>query len=525
MKGSESADGEPLGGAPGRRDWLALLALLVVGVASTPLLWLNSYAPTLLSGGDGAIYIICAEKLLAGEGYTYLGQPFIIRPPGFSVFLMPMLMAFGRDYTVLTLAIWLSGIAGLGAIFWYLRPRLGRAIAASVCVVLLLNPFFRHAANQIMSDVPSLAALFGCLLLERRGRARPSLIADLTLGLAIAAATYLRSVHLLLLPALVLSRTSAFLSARPGGVERGTLAQLPRHLIKRALPVIGVAFVLLLPWKLREDRVAPEGVAELTRLHSYSVALLHADPADPDSPRIGMDVIAERFEKRSKDIAGTLGSRLLSDEPTPANAWRAIAAMACIAAVLALRRGAAEWFAFGTLFVISIYFGFMNRLMLPVFCIAVAALAEVSLRVFRLALPTRLGPLARSLTVALLLSWAYIDFDNRADYLSTIEQDYATFLQARDLVEANFGEDEVLSTSRSAHFCLELNRGVLNHTWPMGRLGEAGTLDFLERHGVTGLVLHQNRRPDRRLTEALQGRLEILGRAGPYTVARIASTR
>jgi hypothetical protein len=33
---------------------------------------------------DGSMYIATARALLAGEGYSYLGSPFLIRPPGFS---------------------------------------------------------------------------------------------------------------------------------------------------------------------------------------------------------------------------------------------------------------------------------------------------------------------------------------------------------------------------------------------------------------------------------------------------------
>ena len=498
---------------------IALAALVALALASTPLLWMGSYAPTLLSGGDGAIYILCAESLLAGEGYTYLGEPFIIRPPGFSVLLAPLLAAFGRDWTLLTLAVWLSGIAGLAGVFAYFRPRLGTGVALAAAAVLFLNTFYLLAANQIMSDVPALAALFGCLLLERRGRQRPGLAVDLGLGVAIAAATYLRSVHLLLLPALTLARVFAFTTGRPGGTERGTWREVPRHFARRILPVIAVAVLALLPWKVRESRSAPEGVAELTKLHSYSVALLHTDPADPDSPRVGLADIAERFAERSADIAGTLGSRLVSEDPTTARTILAVLALAALVGAAIARRGTGEWFALGTLAVVSIYFGFMNRLMLPVFFLLVPAIADAAVWLLRRALRPEL---ARGTAAALLLAWATFDYDPIESYKATMRKDYREFLETCAVLERSFPEGRTLAASRASHYCLELDRPVLSHSWPMARVGEAGTIDFLERHGVAGLVLNGARRADRRLAEALGPRLEQVGKVGPYRIERLA---
>jgi len=515
----------------------ALIALLLVGLATTPLLWLRSYAPTLLSGGDGAIYMICAQNLLAGEGYTYLGEPFIIRPPGFSVLMMPLIGLFGRDITVLTLFVWLCGIAGLGAFFCYQRPRLGIPVTLGVCAVLFLNSFFQLAANQIMSDVPALLALFACLLLERRARHRPSLGMDVTLGLAIAAAAYLRSVHILLLPALVLGRSCAFLRRPPDGdgaqpghpaesdgsdpldPERGPLRDLPAYFLRRILPVLIVAVAAVLPWKLREDRVASPDVAEFTRLHSYGVALMNTDPADPGSPRITMADLAGRVRARSSDIVGTLGSRMVQREhPGRLHGVLALLGLLAWALVLGVRRSTGDWFVAGTLFVIVIYFGFMNRLMLPVFFMVVPAIAQVVLWGLDRICGKRL---AQVLTTVLLLTWAVADYDANEAYKATMEKDLTAFLQTSDLLREQFGPDEALTSSRSAHFYLELERPVLNHSWPMLRGDEKGTLEFLERHSVRGMVLAKSRRADRRLIAALGPRLQVIKHIGPYTVARL----
>ena len=62
---------------------LPLAALVAVLLVS--LVWFVHpyYEPV----NDGSLYILTARSILEGEGYTYHGVPFIIRPPGFAVLL------------------------------------------------------------------------------------------------------------------------------------------------------------------------------------------------------------------------------------------------------------------------------------------------------------------------------------------------------------------------------------------------------------------------------------------------------
>src|SRR5215831_18804377 len=81
----------PMSSADAPRRWdrpatLALVALLFVALSS--LFWL---VPPWYEAGDetndASIYIACAKSMLAGEGYAYLGEPFTVRPPGFSALI------------------------------------------------------------------------------------------------------------------------------------------------------------------------------------------------------------------------------------------------------------------------------------------------------------------------------------------------------------------------------------------------------------------------------------------------------
>jgi hypothetical protein len=98
--------------------------LLVVGAT---LFWSVHawYDPT----NDGSMYIATARALVAGEGYSYLGIPFRIRPPGFSCLLAPLLAWRGTDFFAFNLMVSLWGALGVLLFHFLLRPRLGLVLA------------------------------------------------------------------------------------------------------------------------------------------------------------------------------------------------------------------------------------------------------------------------------------------------------------------------------------------------------------------------------------------------------------
>ena len=80
---------------------------------------------------DASTYIVTARNLLAGEGYTYLGEPFILRPPGFSFLLLPVLALAGTDFFVLNFCVSLCGalaVVLLAAVLF-----IGAGITAARC--------------------------------------------------------------------------------------------------------------------------------------------------------------------------------------------------------------------------------------------------------------------------------------------------------------------------------------------------------------------------------------------------------
>jgi hypothetical protein len=93
-----------------------LVALVAAALGSLVFLvhpWYEATRET----ADASIYLLCAKSLLAGEGYSVLGQPFTVRPPGFSVLLVPVLAWRGLDFLALNLYVSLFGVAAVACLF------------------------------------------------------------------------------------------------------------------------------------------------------------------------------------------------------------------------------------------------------------------------------------------------------------------------------------------------------------------------------------------------------------------------
>ena len=497
--------------------WLAAGLL-----ASAPWTWWRSYAATLESGGDGALYLICARNLLAGEGYTYLGEPFVVRPPGFSVLLAPLLAVFGFAPTVLTLAVWLSGVLAVVLLFAFARPRVGTLLAFAIAVCAWLNPFVRVLANQIMSDLPGVAAMFALLLFERRARRAAGVGPTLLVGLGIGLAGYLRTVNVLLAPALVLARALAparFADAtRPAAGARTPTAPA-RFALLRLAPLLLVPWLVQLPWSLRNAAGAPEGRAEHTLLHSYAVAQWQTDISDPTSPRISAADLAGRVEERVRDVAGALGSRMARRAPEPSD-WAVLGVVLVAGCVgLARRRGPAEFLAAGVFAVTVLYFGFMIRLVLPLYLLGLVIVAGelADLLARRVSRGT-----ARGVVAAGVLALGLVDLGGgAAQRREGTQRGFERFEAACAEVQRALPAPIVLGSSQAHHFALFLERDVYPYRWALVRDGVEGARAYFVRHGIEGLVLSKSWSGDRELRAALGDELEVAAEVGPWIVGRL----
>ncbi|HED67006.1 MAG TPA: hypothetical protein ENJ09_15800 [Planctomycetes bacterium] len=489
---------------PGRWERIAFWGL-VFGMAISIPFWTHGwYDPT----NDGAMYILTGRSLLAGDGYSMLGIPFRIRPPGFSAMLVPLLAWRGTDFLAIHLFVSAFGLAACVFLYRFARPRVGWPLAWLLTAYLWLNPGFRLLSNQTMSDVPGLAMALGCLVLARRlgerSGGRPTWRQDLLLGLLISATALVRSSNLLLVPAFGVVRLfdAWRLRGEDGGARRALLGAL----------ALGVgAFAVQLPWNLRNAAVAPPPPADQTLLYSYSTGFWHEDMGDPDSRRLSVAEVLARFPKRGGQAIGVLGNRLkerlggvAGDEP-----WAALF-LAGLLWTLVKRREAAEWFALGSLALISVYFGFAPRLLLPILVLALVATVEMVRDLAALVLGRTGGSAFAALGLAGLLA---LDANPRKGW-DKIELQAERLGEITRRFEARLQPDAVLGSYRAWHYAVLMERPIFalefvvkRHLDPeTNQLDTRPLEELIDRYGINTVVLSPARRIDREILPYFEGK-------------------
>ncbi|MEQ1894803.1 MAG: glycosyltransferase family 39 protein [Planctomycetota bacterium] len=455
------------------RGLTAFLALVVLA----SLFW--SVHPWYDATNDGSMYIATARALAAGEGYTYNETPFLIRPPGFSCLLAPLLAWRGTDFFALNLFVSLWGALGVFLFQRWARARLGAVLATAAALLLWFNPGYQRLCTQVMSDVPGWTLLVASFLLARSVARRPTLARFAALGLVLGLASLVRSGNLLFLPALV-----AAFAARElfGGATRLGVRACAGHVL--AL-VCGCALVLA-PWSLRNRLVAAPPPADQTLLYSYGSGMWHADMGDPNSPRVTWSEVLGRLPKQGKKLLWTLGERLGEGAGSARTPWIAGAMLLALVVALLRHRAAEEVLAFATLAVVAFYFGYAGRLLLPVFALAVVAVLELVRDGCGRAFGTRVGA---GLALLLALAWLGLDFRPRAGW-SEIEALHTAFARNAEQVKKNLAPDARLGAYRGWDHAVYLERDVFNLENAVRREGLALAVPALiEKYRLDTLLL------------------------------------
>jgi len=495
---------------------LAAFVLFVVAVFSSLFVLVHPWDDLTV---DGSIYLLTARSLLAGEGYTYLGEPFLVRPPGFSVLLAPLLAVVGTDFFALNFFVALFGAAGVVLLFFFERARLGFWLALLVALAVWLNPDYERLSTQIMSDVPGVTLLLVCLLVERWARAKPSWRRELVLGLCIGLSAYVRALLVLLVPAIALSRL--LLRSR----ERDP--SWPSFVARRLLLFTAVALLVLAPWSIRNRLQASAEPVEQTWLHSYGVALLHVDPADPSSPLLGPAEILGRIPLRSRLLASVLGSRMQKEykgayEPEgaflPGHAALALCMLAASLVVLWRRREPAEIFVFGLLAVIVTYFTFGSRLVLPVYVLGFPALVEV---VRDLAARLAGGRVGGAVAAAMVLGLIALDFEPRRDW-NEIEREHRATVELSRAIASAVSPNERLGAPTGAHYSVFLERPVYNLTRAALQANSLEAAErVIEKHQLDAVVFSNLTMYDQAFAQYFRSRHGPPERVGPALIWRI----
>jgi hypothetical protein len=327
--------------------------------------------------------------------------------------------------------------------------------------------------------VPGVALAFACLVLDRWAARRPSVSRDVVLGLAIAAATYVRTLNVLILPALLLARV---LARRARG-ERGEWLASARE---RLLAVAIVPLLALAPWSARNSSAPHASAADQTLLASYWTGMFHVDAGDPSSPQLPISRLLNRVPVRGGELVAILGTDLRTSDPNEASTWSlllggAILALAAWSAVK--RRETADLFFCATLIVLAVYFAFEDRIALPTWMLALALAAErtieLALRVTRRASRNVIAAAIAILALACARprdEWERIERNDRA--WREVASGFASALPA----------DCRLASMCGWHYEAFLDRHVYNlgFAWRRAR-GASGTKEELDRRAIEGV--------------------------------------
>ncbi|HEX6883456.1 MAG TPA: hypothetical protein VF530_08755 [Planctomycetota bacterium] len=468
-------------GATARRvAWGVIGACLALGLAFGVHPW---YDPT----NDGSMYLITARALAAGEGYTYLGEPFVIRPPGFPALLAPLVALRGTDFHALNLFVSATGALGVVLFHLLLRPRLGLLLATLVPLVLWFNPGHQRMANQVMSDVPGWTLLVACLLLARQPWARTPRGA-FGLGLALGLAALVRSANVLLVPALVAYEGLQLLPRAGRAGWKGAL--------RRCAALALGALLVSVPWSVRNQLVRPPPPAEQTTLYSYSTALLHTDLGDPASPRVTASEFLGRFPRQMSKSLHSLGTRLGDGAPAPHVLAVALLLLGALLVSAVRRRAPEDLWGLAMLGVVAFYFAYAGRLMLPLFALAIPAAVELARDLLARFLGARAGLLGAAL---LCLAWIAVDWAPRAGW-KEIEGLHEAQVRLARQVNERLPPEARLGAYRAWHHSVYLERPVHGFEPALARAGNPGErvtiARLVERHALDAILLGELGLPD-----------------------------
>jgi 4-amino-4-deoxy-L-arabinose transferase-like glycosyltransferase len=336
-----------------RRAWIGWISLLVLALY-TVLAVFVWYDPGLRHQWDAALYILTAKSLLAGEGYTYLGQPFFLRPPGnawlIAQFLGP---GGGFDPSLLNRVMMVFAATSVVALFVLLRQQQRAWLALGAACLTGTCPGVVTWFNYVLADFPFLTLAFaGMALMQVAGRReRGWWIWSVAGALALAASFYLRSLAVLLLPVLPLVGWS-----RDKGLGHW------RGLLPAALML-----ALVLPWMAhaREAASQAERPAEQLLLFDYGTGVFHVHPGDPNSPRVPVPELFRRAALNAGKIGASVEKHFLGTRNSSL-AW-VLAALIAVGVARQLRRGPtlSDWFGLTYLGTMLGFFTFEERLILP----------------------------------------------------------------------------------------------------------------------------------------------------------------
>jgi 4-amino-4-deoxy-L-arabinose transferase-like glycosyltransferase len=423
---------------------------------------------------DGALYILTGRSLARGEGYTYLGRPFFVRPPGLAWGIAQVLP--DGAFRALRLNRLIMAWAGLAVASAYFAVRgLGpRGTALAVALLTGTSFLFASRFNRVESEFPFMALLFLSFGLFDRisGPPRRAWLVAVASGLALAAALYVRT---------------AALVAIPGILWLALRAPEPGARLRRALPAL-LALALLLPWLAwaREAAALAERPAEQLKLFDYTTAVFHVDAGDPASPLVPLSDWVLRVSSNGAALLHELAHSIFGAGGAASQlALLALCGLG-VARSSRSRTSLLFWFSAGYAALLLVYFTHHPRLLLPLLPAAYLYALEGG-AALAAALQSRLAgaralrpPLPAAALAAALLAVNLGQWPGRS---AELETEWQSLFEVAGLVKRNLPPDAVLVADAAPIFAVLTDRRVYSFRHP--RFGNA-----LDRYEPDALILH-----------------------------------
>jgi len=218
--------------------------------------------------GDEGYYLAMAQSLLEGKGH-----PGSFRPPLYPAFISLVRSAFGPSQLALRMVQMAVSLVPVAVVFALARARFGTRAAVVSGLACGLVPSLAHYAHFLWSECLATAVLMGFFYawdrFDRSGRLGWLAAA----GLALGAAALVRETWALF--AVLLAAVSCFAGPGPWRARVG-----------RALLLAGAAYLVILPWTVRNYRVHGELVLVSTcRWFPMAIGNLSTDEEESASDR------------------------------------------------------------------------------------------------------------------------------------------------------------------------------------------------------------------------------------------------
>jgi hypothetical protein len=174
------------------RLWLTLVVFGVVVRLAIVIIPDNHLRAPWSGGGDAPVYVLLAQNLLQGRGFTYCLQPTALRAPGYPILLAVLMWLSPGWYVVIVRGV--QFLSGLATVYFCSRGALvfGKNAGRAAALIGLFCPTLLFVTGEVLTEC--IAAFFGALFLFLlvRGIENPTEKTFAEMGIVTGAASIFR---------------------------------------------------------------------------------------------------------------------------------------------------------------------------------------------------------------------------------------------------------------------------------------------------------------------------------------------